>query len=204
MNFLPSLRTLKTGITKRAGLLQHSRNCRRGVDAAVFDRYSVIRTFFRELHDPPWQNHVQSFRFNGNVVRLASVASSLIETRHHLHPRLIHTDAGNHTNPGPVRGKSPQGSPENPPKSNEPNLYPNPRNLENYPRFMRRLAASLPHLHRPSREDFLNISSGFWQRTLIRFRWLSIRSFRKFNADDISAFVTWFLMSQTLWILVGT
>ncbi|PFH49738.1 hypothetical protein AMATHDRAFT_62485 [Amanita thiersii Skay4041] len=38
----------------------------------------------------------------------------------------------------------------------------------------------------------------------VRFKWFTIKSFRKFNADDISAFVTWFLMSQTLWILVGT
>jgi distribution and morphology protein 31 len=76
--------------------------------------------------------------------------------------------------------------------------------LEQYPRFLRRLAASLPHLHRPTRDDFLKVANGFWERTLIRFRWLSIRSFRKFNADDISAFVTWFLMSQTLWVLIYT
>ncbi|EDR11933.1 uncharacterized protein LACBIDRAFT_247098 [Laccaria bicolor S238N-H82] len=63
---------------------------------------------------------------------------------------------------------------------------------------------SLPHPHRPTREDFLNVSTGFWQRLRIRFKWFTIKSFRKFNADDMSAFITWFLMSQTLWILVGT
>jgi len=76
--------------------------------------------------------------------------------------------------------------------------------LKNYSRFFRRLALSLPHAHRPTREDFLNVATGFWQRLRIRFKWFTIKSFRKFNADDISAFVTWFLMSQTLWILVGT
>jgi distribution and morphology protein 31 len=79
-----------------------------------------------------------------------------------------------------------------------------PRNDENYSRFFQRLALSLPHLHRPTRDDFLNVASGFWERIRIRFKWFTIKSFRKFNADEISAFITWFLMSQTLWILVGT
>ncbi|CUA66859.1 Mitochondrial distribution and morphology protein 31 [Rhizoctonia solani] len=43
-----------------------------------------------------------------------------------------------------------------------------------------------------------------WQRMRIRFKWFAIKSFRKFNADDISAFLSWFLVGQTLWILVGT
>jgi distribution and morphology protein 31 len=38
----------------------------------------------------------------------------------------------------------------------------------------------------------------------VRVRWFFIRNFRKFNADDISAFVTWFLVGQGLWILIGT
>jgi len=79
-----------------------------------------------------------------------------------------------------------------------------PKYLQNYSRFFRRLALSLPHAHRPTREDLLNVATGFWQRLRIRFKWFTIKSFRKFNVDDISAFVTWFLMSQTLWILVGT
>lgn len=79
-----------------------------------------------------------------------------------------------------------------------------PKHLEDYSRFFRRLALLLPHPHRPTREDFLNVATGFWQRLRIRFKWFTIKSFRKFNADDISAFVTWFLMSQTLWILIGT
>jgi distribution and morphology protein 31 len=86
----------------------------------------------------------------------------------------------------------------------EPHSHLPPLNLDNYPRLYRRLALSLSHLHRPTRDDFLKVANGFWQRLRIRFKWFTIRSFRKFNADDISAFVTWFLMSQTLWILVGT
>ncbi|KAK7473199.1 Mitochondrial distribution and morphology protein 31, mitochondrial precursor [Stygiomarasmius scandens] len=79
-----------------------------------------------------------------------------------------------------------------------------PYNFENYSRFFRRLALAAPNLHRPTRDDFLRVADGFWQRLRIRFRWFTIRSFRKFNADDISGIITWILMSQTLWILVGT
>lgn len=78
------------------------------------------------------------------------------------------------------------------------------RTLENYSKFFRRLALSLPHVHRPTRDDFLNAASGFWQRMRVRLKWLTIRSFRKYNADEISAFITWLLLSQTLWLLVGT
>ncbi|KAF5380240.1 hypothetical protein D9757_008205 [Collybiopsis confluens] len=63
---------------------------------------------------------------------------------------------------------------------------------------------SLPHLHRPTQEDFLRVADGFWQRVRIRFKWFTIKSFRKYNADDISGILTWILMSQTIWILVGT
>jgi len=79
-----------------------------------------------------------------------------------------------------------------------------PNHLDNYPAFLRRLAMTVPNIHRPTRDDLLTVADGFWQRARIRFRWFTIKSFRKFNADDISAFVTWFLMSQTIWILVGT
>ncbi|KAJ7217679.1 mitochondrial distribution and morphology protein family 31/32 [Mycena pura] len=63
---------------------------------------------------------------------------------------------------------------------------------------------SLPHLPRPSRDDLLQVATGFWARARIRFKWFTIKSFRRFNADDMSAFITWFVMSQTLWIFVGT
>lgn len=85
---------------------------------------------------------------------------------------------------------------------NDSDEHPDPK--LHYSRFFQRLAASVPHLHRPTRDDFLAVANGFWQRARIRFKWFTIKSFRKFNADDISGFITWFLMSQTVWILVGT
>lgn len=59
-------------------------------------------------------------------------------------------------------------------------------------------------MNRPTRDDLLNVTDSFWQRLRVRFKWFTIRSFRKFNADDISAFLSLLLLSQTVWILVGT
>ncbi|KIP11561.1 hypothetical protein PHLGIDRAFT_63387 [Phlebiopsis gigantea 11061_1 CR5-6] len=124
--------------------------------------------------------------------------------------RLIHTTSRicqdqrpsqeDASSPNSNNHKSPQDSTS---KSGPP-TQPDPQQLENYSKFFRQLALSVPHLHRPTRDDFLNAATGFWQRLRIRFKWLTIRSFRKYNADDISAFMTWFFMSQTLWLLVGT
>jgi distribution and morphology protein 31 len=98
-------------------------------------------------------------------------------------------DKGAHTRNTSV----PLAQPQPPPSSH----------YENYPPSLKRLARSLPHPH-PTLDDFLKITNGFWQRARIRFKWFTIKSFRKFNADDISAFVTWFLGAQVLWVLVGT
>jgi mitochondrial distribution and morphology protein 31 len=62
----------------------------------------------------------------------------------------------------------------------------------------------LQQLHRPSKEELLAAATGFWSRMKVRFKWFSIRSVRPFNMDDISAFFSWFLVGQLVWILVGT
>lgn len=62
----------------------------------------------------------------------------------------------------------------------------------------------LPHLHRPSKEELLAAATGFWQRLGIRFKWLSIRSFRPFNHDEIGAFLSWVFYAHVLWIIIGT
>ncbi|KAG8997166.1 Mitochondrial distribution and morphology protein 31, mitochondrial precursor [Tulasnella sp. JGI-2019a] len=77
----------------------------------------------------------------------------------------------------------------------------------NYPRFLKRLAQSLPnspHLHRPTRDELLNVAGNMWDRFRIRFKWFTIRGFRKFNADDISAFFSWFLVGNTLLLFIAT
>ena len=124
------------------------------------------------------------------------------------HPLNVEPHVDKHPTTGQaVRPTSPNAEEtgEKPLYAEEPPEPPLPLpNYENYPKSFRRLAMSLPHLHRPTRDDFLNVASGFWQRARIRFKWFTIKSFRKFDADDISAFVTWFLTAQFLWIFVGT
>lgn len=175
--------------SRQSVLVRHST---RGILHPTVDRYSAIRRFFlHQLVSAPQPRSITAI--NAGIRRNNGT----------LTVRFNHTD---------VKQKTTSPHPNTPPdkplgvdqKPAEPHSHLPPLNLDNYPRLYRRLALSLSHLHRPTRDDFLKVANGFWQRLRIRFKWFTIRSFRRFNADDISAFVTWFLMSQTLWVLVGT
>lgn len=179
---------------------------------AGFDRYRAIHSFFtRPPSSSQSTTHINSGLVSGRVVSDLSVT---LRERAHLSrfytAKPTQKDALNDHNSqpscskcSPPRPSSPSQRPPDGP-GEPPTELQQPANYENYPRFFRRLAMSLPHLTRPTREDFLNAANGFVERMRVRFRWFFIRNFRKFNADDISAFITWFLMSQGLWILVGT
>ncbi|CCF54446.1 hypothetical protein NDA11_003975 [Ustilago hordei] len=102
------------------------------------------------------------------------------------------------------------------------------QHFANYPRSLQRLAIravpastqsgqsrpssdtgneALSHEHyryRPSKEDLLRFAQGFWTRLRIRFKWFTIRGFRRFNADDISAFFTLGGFTTAVFIIVGT
>ncbi|KAH9998480.1 mitochondrial distribution and morphology protein family 31/32 [Russula compacta] len=174
-------------------ILKHSS---RAAQLAHSDRYSLIRTFFARppppTKSPPWL--LARSRSTWSSTRLAPLHfnfHSSCGTRDYRPP--THTTSqnpGSHTHPTHDNLH---------PDNSSSNLYDH-----NYPRFFRRLAQSLPHVSRPSRDDFLSAANGFVQRMRVRVRWFFIRNFRKFNADDISAFVTWFLVGQGLWILIGT
>ena len=179
----------------------------RPVNAATLDRYRTIRDFFRKQHSVAPETLILSSR------RLAKLTKRLCDRKTEPIPiqRRVSISRPFSTSQfpenSPKKDEEPPPTPENfksQPSDNPLPKHPVPRNDENYSRFFQRLALSLPHLHRPTRDDFLNVASGFWERIRIRFKWFTIKSFRKFNADEISAFITWFLMSQTLWILVGT
>ena len=62
----------------------------------------------------------------------------------------------------------------------------------------------ISHIHKPSRDELLAAATGFWSRLKVRFKWFSIRSVRPFNADEIGAFFSWFLLGHVLWIILGT
>ena len=62
----------------------------------------------------------------------------------------------------------------------------------------------IPQIQRPTRDELLAAATGFWSRLKVRFKWFSIRSVRPFNADEIGAFFSWFLLGHVLWIILGT
>ena len=62
----------------------------------------------------------------------------------------------------------------------------------------------ISQIHRPTKEELLAAATGFWSRLKVRFKWFSIRSVRPFNADEIGAFFSWFLLGHMLWIILGT
>lgn len=70
--------------------------------------------------------------------------------------------------------------------------------------ILSRLPDLSQRFHRPSKDELLAAATGFWSRLGIRFKWFSIRSFRPFNSDDISAFATWVVAGHIIWIIVGT
>ncbi|CAN9444941.1 unnamed protein product [Alternaria alternata] len=67
-----------------------------------------------------------------------------------------------------------------------------------------RLPHHLPHIYRPSKAELLEAASGFWSRIKIHFKWLTIRSTRPFNADEIYALFSWIIAAHFLWIVLGT
>jgi len=71
-------------------------------------------------------------------------------------------------------------------------------------RNLRDRLPDISQIHRPNREELLAAATGFWSRLKVRFKWFSIRSVRPFNADEIGAFFSWFLLGHVLWIVLGT
>lgn len=83
-----------------------------------------------------------------------------------------------------------------------PEQLPEPQNATKP--LLDRLPHHLPHLYRPSKAELLAAASGFWSRIKIHFKWLTIRSTRPFNADEIYALFSWIIAAHVLWIVLGT
>lgn len=200
-----------SAIAQRSVLL----SSRRQAHSASLERYGLIRSFFlRQVNTPA--SVAFSVRISAQITARPHHTSNygryppsidVQRSLRRLHgARSVHTTTRLAQNDKQNRPLADTGAQKEPPSTDNPAEKggPDPRQYENYSKYFRTLAMSLPHLHRPTRDDFLNAATGFWSRLRIRFKWLTIRSFRKYNADDISAFVTWFFMSQTLWLFVGT
>ncbi|CAE6430782.1 unnamed protein product [Rhizoctonia solani] len=217
----------------RAGLLGLSRQQGNSRAADVI-RYTLIRNFFNRVardtveisvaHQPHIRQHQRHLwqRSTLSGIRISSKDNNYSR----CHFALRHTSSSTQSdrsdptpsNKSSLASTSPSHIPEQGSQSNvregsasnepqempkEPPAPTNPH-LQNYSSLFRQLALSLPHVKQPTKQDFLQAATSMWQRMRIRFKWFAIKSFRKFNADDISAFLSWFLVGQTLWILVGT
>jgi hypothetical protein len=109
----------------------------------------------------------------------------------------------------------------------QPFLPPLPHAQTNYAPFIRRLLSRLPHPSkssnpdpglndnssshnhnhdhqhgphphfRPTKDQLLAAATSFWQRLRIRWKWFSIRSWRRFNMDDWTAFGSWVLVGNS-------
>ncbi|OLL25784.1 Mitochondrial distribution and morphology protein 31 [Neolecta irregularis DAH-3] len=62
----------------------------------------------------------------------------------------------------------------------------------------------ITYFHAPSKVELLSAATSLYQRLKIRFKFATIRQYRAFTADEISAFFTWILAGHVLWIVVGT
>ena len=63
---------------------------------------------------------------------------------------------------------------------------------------------SQSYFHRPTKEQLLATATSFFHRLHIRFKWPLIRSLRPFNMDDISAFVSVYILSHAFLLIAGT
>lgn len=124
----------------------------------------------------------------------------------------------------PHCGPTPSNIPATPPP---PTIGPAPGHAQDYTPFIRRLIQQSQLLkanapHRPTKEQLLEAASSWWERLRIRIKWFTIRGWRRFNTDDLSAFASWFVLGNSewravvmevypalttpaaLWILIGT
>ncbi|GAA6059641.1 hypothetical protein JCM10212_004144 [Sporobolomyces blumeae] len=85
---------------------------------------------------------------------------------------------------------------------------PYPHYLASLPSSLRRVAASLPSVagegRPPTRDQLLSLTTSFFDRLKIRFKWATIRSYRRFRADDWSAFFSVGILGTLGWFLLKT
>ncbi|GAA6043723.1 hypothetical protein JCM8097_000492 [Rhodosporidiobolus ruineniae] len=84
---------------------------------------------------------------------------------------------------------------------------PSPAYLSSLPRYLRRAASALPaapHGRPPPKEQLLGLTNSFFERLRIRFKWATIRSYRRFRLDDYTAFVSVGMLGTLGWFLLST
>ncbi|GAA5871229.1 hypothetical protein JCM8547_007230 [Rhodosporidiobolus lusitaniae] len=83
---------------------------------------------------------------------------------------------------------------------------PSPAYLSSLPRYLRRAASSLPSApgRPPPKDQLLSLTNSFFERLKIRFKWATIRSYRRFRADDYTAFFSFGILGTLGWFLLST
>jgi distribution and morphology protein 31 len=180
----PLLRNTPVASSSRAT----SRNLWTG-RSAQSDRYLTIHAFFTR-----------------QAIQLEREQATLNPRFGRSHKRLISTEG---QKPCPNCDKSVPTSPNPHAPVNAHRYTPGKDHAQDYTPFIRRLIARSKSLaaespHRPTKDELLAAASSWWQRLRIRIKWFTIRGWRRFNTDDLSAFASWFVVGNTLWILIGT
>ncbi|WVF66215.1 hypothetical protein IAT40_000955 [Kwoniella sp. CBS 6097] len=186
--------------------------------SAQADRYIAIRDFFtRQAQAYTYAPTTPSELKPLPALRGACSRSGRPDTLRNKTYKLVRwssTDSSRAPCPNCESSRASSSQPPSPPSpSNTPFIPPTPPSTpghaQDYAPFIRRLinnstaiAANSPH--RPSKEELLEAASGWWQRLRIRIKWFTIRGWRRFNTDDLSAFASFFVVGNTLWILIGT
>lgn len=153
--------------------------CTTTAEKSLYTSTKIPRQTISSLAQQAWRREIHSSsrrRERGNARRNKSSASNEQNARRPV-------QSGNNTSKTtPVTKKT-----ETPVPDSKPTTY-----------------LHLPHMHRPTKEELLAAATGFWSRLKVRFKWFSIRSSRPWNIDDWSAFVSWFVLGNIVWVLVGT
>lgn len=112
--------------------------------------------------------------------------------------------------PAPSPSQATSTKPDSTPKESQktesttsPSSPPQPEPPSSGTTFLGQLPKSLPHLPH-SKAELLEAASGFWSRITVHFKWLTIRSTRPYNADEIYALFSWILAAHFLWVVLGT
>lgn len=154
--------------------------CAAAVEKSLFSTPTISRPSITSLARTGWRRNIHSSSRRREIDKSGDKSSRTTEGN-------VNTVHGNNTS----EVAPPHQQPKLPEVESTPSSY-----------------LHLPHMpklpHRPTKEELLAAATGFWSRLKVRFKWFSIRSVRPWNIDDWSAFVSWFVLGNIVWVLVGT
>lgn len=159
--------------------------------------YDVIHRFFSSLAKPPkpplrppptpsrLARHDQLRQLTSDSSWRAVWAARAPRAR--LHFRQYSSEPPQQSRcPAPDCPHEPTAITNPPPPLSTAVAKPHPSYLASLPSSLRRLAATLPSPagRPPTRDQLLAITTSFFDRLRIRFKWATIRSYRHYRADD--------------------